>query len=138
VSRKVWGGLILVFVFAFAISLPFWINKDAHSEVPREDEVVVECAEFGLWRLMAADTETEFYELVRESDFWNVVELEDLDFRLLLGLEAEGIVLGADEDPFDKHKDYIAFKADFYRGMLAWGDLPPVEIMNTVEASKID
>lgn len=130
-------ALLLVAIIGL-ISGVFSCASPEQQTKAEQDQIVVECAEFGLWRLMASDTEREFYELLRESDFWSVAELEDLDFRLLLGLEAEGIVLGADEDPFGEHDDYIAFKADFYRGMLGWGDLPPAEIMNTVETSKID
>ena len=94
-----------------------------------QDQIVVECAEFGLWRVMASDTESEFYKLLKESNLADVITIEDLDFRLLLALEADGIVLGATEDPFGQHKDYIAFKADFYREMFHWGQLPPEDIM---------
>ena len=101
-----------------------------------QDQIVVECAEFGLWRVMASDTESEFYKLLKQSNLADVITIEDLDFRLLLALEVDGIVLGAEQDPSGEHIDYIAFKADFYRELFNWGNLPPPEIMNTVGSTE--
>ena len=45
-------------------------------------------------------------------------------------LEPSGIYLGEYIDPLGYHEDYIGYKADYYRWIFEWGELPPPEVLN--------
>ena len=91
----------------------------SHNEVSIEDknnEIVVYCAEPMLW----------------DFSYIAAPELQSTSashFDFLALLASDDIFLFDDKHPFKKYDNYIGFKADYYREMFGWGDLPPEDIL---------
>ena len=127
------AAVIICVVAVLGLAIYFGIGLIQSSNEPNEeDEIVVACAEAALWHFS--------YTIIPE---WGYVSPEDSHQAFLIDLALEDIFLYEDHHPFmdnekawlklNGYSNYIEFKADYYRDMFGWGDLPPEEIIEGAE-----
>lgn len=126
------AGIIIGIIVIAGLAIYFCSGAMRSStEITTEDQIVVTCAEAMLWDYS--------YTYTPE---WGYISPDDSHQAFLIELARDDIFLYEEHHPFiDNEKawlksqgysSYIAFKADYYRDMFNWGDLPPTEIMDTV------
>jgi len=110
-NQHKWFLLALVLI---VVPITLFIGCNSISE---EDRIVVECAEQMLW---------DFSYIADPS---LPPETSHIDF--LFTLIDDDIFLFKDEHPFKNIRNYLSFKADYYRDFFDWGLLPPENVMKS-------
>ena len=121
------AGIIIGVMVAVAFII--YIGIFASPKVNQDDQIVVTCAEAILWDYS--------YTYTPE---WGYVSPDDSHVAFLVELASDDIFLCEEHHPFIENEggwlklqgysSYTAFKADYYRNIFDWGNLPPAQIMN--------
>ena len=159
INQFVWGLITACVMFILFAAFAIWIEHDGLKQIARakkEAKIILERGEIdsagnfeyicrvlrstrlSLLSIIHEDKEaTELVERLQALKHKTVVlcaeaiikEISGSDNSVVEGLKHYDIVIDSDEHPFDTGLDYTQYKAELYRKLFNWEQLPPQDIL---------
>ena len=158
-NQFIWGLITACVMFILFATFIIWIEHNSLRQIIRakkEAKIMLESGEISgienfehvcralqgthssLLSIIHEDKEaTELFKRLQDLKHKTVVlcaeaiikELSKSDNSVVEGLKQYDIVIESDEHPFNTSSQYTQYKADLYRKLFKWEQLPPADIL---------
>ena len=158
-NQLIWGLITASAMFILFAIFTIWIKYDGLKQIARakkEASIILESGEIDdtenfeyICRVLQS-TNSSLLSIIHEDEEASELcnQLQDLKHRLVVlhaeaiikdftdsdksineGLEHYDIVIDSDEHPSNTSLDYVKYKAELYRKLFKWEQLPPADIL---------